>query len=234
METMFWTYYRFFVNDIPDKAKVEWLADRFYNNDYNIAKLAEDIFTSDWFYDEKNIGVRIKSPVELLAGLRRMLPMDIQNEEAQLALQRILGQMLFYPPNVAGWPGGKSWIDSSTLMMRMRLPQLINDQDEMNVSPKGDDDQMMGREDTTDHIKKSNGGKIGKPINAMIEWDSYTKNYEATPREQLLKSITETILQTTTELPSEIIKNSADSASRESFIKTATLQAMSIPEYQLC
>ena len=48
-----------------DEQKVDWLADRFYKSDYDIGKLMEDIFTSDWFYDEKNIGCKIKSPVEL-------------------------------------------------------------------------------------------------------------------------------------------------------------------------
>ncbi len=104
-----------------------------------------DIFTSDWFYEEKNIGAKIKSPIELIAGIQRMLPMKLENEESLIVLQRILGQMLFYPPNVVGWPGGKAWIDSSSLMMRMRIPQLINDGDELNVKPKDDDDQMMGR-----------------------------------------------------------------------------------------
>src|ERR1043165_8623322 len=85
--------YRFFVNEDVDKAKVDWLAARFYKNDYNIGKLMEDIFTSDWFYDEKNIGTRIKSPVELLAGIRRVLPMEIDNQEAQLQVQRVLGQV---------------------------------------------------------------------------------------------------------------------------------------------
>ncbi len=141
--------YRFFVNENnPDAEKTEWLADRFYKNNYDISKLLEDIFTSDWFYDEKNIGTKIKSPIELLVGIQRMLPMKLENEEALMVLQRVLGQMLFYPPNVAGWPGGKTWIDSSSLMMRMRIPQLINDSDEMNVKPKDDDDQMMGRRDT--------------------------------------------------------------------------------------
>ena len=41
----------------------------------------EDIFTSDWFYDEKNIGAKIKSPIELLAGMQRMLPMELDNTE---------------------------------------------------------------------------------------------------------------------------------------------------------
>ncbi|HET7898193.1 MAG TPA: DUF1800 domain-containing protein, partial [Flavisolibacter sp.] len=81
--------YRFFVNDTVDAAKVAWLADRFYKSDYHIGGLMEDIFTADWFYDEKNIGAKIKSPIELIAGIRRMLPMDIENAEAQLLVQRL-------------------------------------------------------------------------------------------------------------------------------------------------
>src|SRR5215203_4963199 len=137
--------YKYFVNENIDALKVQWLADRFYKNDYHIGKLMEDIFTADWFYDEKNIGVRIKSPIELLAGMQRLLPMELDNPESLLLIQRVLGQMLFYPPNVAGWPGGKSWIDSSTLMLRLRLPQLISDNDDFNIVPKNDDDQLMGR-----------------------------------------------------------------------------------------
>src|SRR5215211_5452201 len=71
--------YRYFVNENLDVAKVNWLADRFYKNDYHIGKLMEDIFTSGWFYDEKNIGVRIKSPIELVTGIQRMLPMKLNN-----------------------------------------------------------------------------------------------------------------------------------------------------------
>ena len=90
--------YKFFVNEQPDAEKIEWLAERFYKNDYDIAKLLEDIFTSDWFYDEKNIGAKIKSPVELLAGIQRMLPMKLENEEALMLLQRVLGKYYFIRP----------------------------------------------------------------------------------------------------------------------------------------
>ena len=86
-----------------------------------------------------------------------MLPMKLENEEALMLLQRILGQMLFYPPNVAGWPGGKTGSTVLRLMMRMRIPQLINDKDEMNVKPKDDDDQMMGRNDDDDVTTKDPG-----------------------------------------------------------------------------
>jgi len=228
--------YRFFVNDDIDTQKAEWLADRFYKNDYDIGKLMEDIFTSDWFYDEKNIGTRIKSPIELLAGIQRMLPMKLDNEEALLLLQRILGQILFYPPNVAGWPGGKTWIDSSTLMMRMRIPQLINDKDEFNIKPKTDDDQMMGRND--DEIKtkpdSSRVGRAGRPINAEIDWNKYLTYYDKVPREELVNDISDILLQTKKAVSAEVISQYTDSGSRENFIKTATIQIMSTPEYQLC
>src|SRR5690606_13687704 len=122
--------YRFLVNETVDSEKVKWLADRFYKNDYSIELLLDDIFMSEWLYEEKNIGSKIKSPIELLAGIQRMIPMKLENNESLMLIQRLLGQVLFYPPNVAGWPGGRAWIDSSTLMVRLRLPQLLNDNDE--------------------------------------------------------------------------------------------------------
>lgn len=227
--------YRFFVNDQPDAQHIEWLANRFYKNKYDISALMDDIFLSDWFYDEKNIGVRIKSPVELIAGIRRMLPMTLENEESLIVLQRILGQILFYPPNVAGWPGGKAWIDSSSLMLRMRIPQLINDEDELNIKPKDDDDQMMGRDqaEMTPAPKKITG-KGAKPINADVNWPLYARQFEKTGREKLINAMAGMLLQTKTSVSDALIKTYADESSREHFIKTATIQIMSTPEYQLC
>jgi uncharacterized protein (DUF1800 family) len=223
--------YRYFVNEKVDAAKVNWLADRFYKNDYHIGKLMEDIFTSDWFYDEKNIGTRIKSPIELLAGMQRILPMELNNNESLLIIQRVLGQMLFYPPNVAGWPGGKAWIDSSTLMLRLRLPQLLSDQDELNISPKTDDDQMMGNGE----IKAKNKmGKLGKSIEVNIDWSAYTNKFQSIPRENLATVLTETLFQVKTSLNGNALKNFVNETSRDSFIKTATIQLMSTPEYQIC
>jgi uncharacterized protein (DUF1800 family) len=227
--------YKFFVNDNPDKEKVEWLADRFYKNDYNISKLMEDIFTSSWFYEEKNVGIRIKSPIELVAGIHRILPMKLENEESLLLVQRLLGQVLFYPPNVAGWPGGKSWIDSSTLMVRMRIPQMINDQDDIKLNPKDDDDVMGGMTDNGQpNVNMKRATKADKPINASIDWNSFTKNFDKVSRENLVSELSTTLLQTEMKVHPDVIKASADSSTRESFIRTAAMQIMSTPEYQIC
>ena len=168
-----------------------------------------------------------------MAGIQRMLPMKLENQEALTFLQRALGQVLFYPPNVAGWPGGKTWIDSSSLMLRMRLPQMINDVDELNVNVKDDDDQMMGRK-TADEKAKPIGFAKRSVIRATIDWKGYVKHFEKVQKEQLVGSLASNLLQTKNTVSNELIIHYADMSSRENFIKTATLQLMSTPEYQLC
>lgn len=229
--------YRYFVNDKLDEEKAAWLADRFYQSNYDIAELMEDIFTGNWFYDAQHIGVRIKSPVELITGIRRMLPMKIENEEVQLLLQRVLGQLLFYPPNVAGWPGGTSWIDSSTLMFRLRLPQFISQSGEFQTKPKEDDDQTLGmkeKEEFTGGLKVSGKFKPGQMIRATIDWETYLKKFTGVRTENLGPSIAQILLQVPAGMSEETLKKYTDARSREGFIKTTTIHLMSSPEYQMC
>ncbi|MFT4093553.1 MAG: DUF1800 domain-containing protein [Niabella sp.] len=229
--------YRFFVNDNIDTAIVNQLADRFYSSNYNISKLMEDIFTSDWFYSEKNIGARIKSPVELLVGIQRMVPMKLDNDAPLFNLQRILGQQLLYPPNVAGWPGGKSWIDSSTLMMRLRIPQMFNDKDELNVAPKQDDDVMMGRKnDGTAAVpgKQAAPKKVYGAIAAKIDWAQYVARYDKTKKEDILSKIKTNLFLVDASGVENTVGKNIDPSSPEMYIKSATIQLMSTPEYQLC
>jgi hypothetical protein len=167
----------------------------------------------------------------LIVGIRRTLPMKLENDQVQLLLQRLLGQILFYPPNVAGWPGGKNWIDSSSLMFRLRIPQLIVDNDEVALKPKDDDDQMMGMKDTG---MKGMGKKGGQVISAAVDWETYLKKFEKVPREKLLSSISGLLIQGAEPVNAEILNKYIDASSRESYIRSATIQLMSTPEYQLC
>ncbi len=219
--------YRYFVNDNPNPDKVDWLADRFYQSNYDIKGLLADIYTSDWFYNDKNIGTRIKSPVELLVGIRRLIPMKLQRPETQLLFERALGQILFYPPNVAGWPGGKNWIDSSALMLRMRIPQILTDADDFAVKTKDDDDTMMGMEgvDTKDKARQ---------VNVTVDWPAVTKVFDKTNKESLLQKINEVVLQTRSKISPAILDKYIDKQSRDVYIKTAIVELMSTPEYQLC
>ena len=219
--------YKYFVNDKVDPSKVEILANSFYQTGYDLQKLMGDIFKSEWFYEEKNIGTRIKSPVELIVGIQRLIPMELDKPEIQLLFERALGQILFYPPNVAGWPGGKSWIDSSALMLRMRIPQILTNADDFAVKPKEDDDVMMGTEAIDAKTKF-------RQLNITADWDAVIKVFDNIPKENLLKKINEIVLQTRKTINPDILNKYIDHTSRQAYIKTTMVELMSTPEYQLC
>ena len=54
--------YKYLVNETPDPAHVNAMADVFYKSGYEIKPLLQYVFTADWFYDDKNTGNLIKSP----------------------------------------------------------------------------------------------------------------------------------------------------------------------------
>jgi uncharacterized protein (DUF1800 family) len=215
---------RFYVNEQVDESVLTPLSDAFYRSGYNIGKLMESIFLSDMFYAQKHIGTKIKSPVELITGIRRMIPMEFNNGQSLLLYQRLLGQVLFFPPNVAGWPGGRNWIDSSSLMYRLRLPRLLPEIETLALRPKDDDDLMMGQMEAL--LPKKKG------INVRVDWPGYIDRFSDLPREQLGMAIASSLLQPGT-IDLEKLNAFADSSSREAYIRSLTIQVMSTPEYQL-
>ena len=209
--------YKFFVNEKPDQEIINKLSANFYHSGYDIKKLMTEIFSSTSFYDQKNIGNRIKSPVELMAGIMRILPMHIQNPENLIVYQKLLGQMLLYPPNVAGWPNGKSWIDSSTLMLRLQVPQIWSGLRPLEYSPRQDDDIDMGMKSRETALNKS-----FKNPNITIDWDRIEKLFAS-------KNCEDYLLQNTQSLDMNSVKNFSDKS-----IKMNVINLMSTPEYQLC
>jgi len=129
--------YRFFVNENENKKHINELADFYFTNNYDTGKLLKKIFTANWFYDEANIGANIKSPAEFIIGFSKSFGI-IPADDVLLKIQRALGQTLFYPPNVAGWAGGKSWIDSSTLMLRLKIPSTVLNGGKIDIIEKDD------------------------------------------------------------------------------------------------
>ncbi|BEV03922.1 DUF1800 domain-containing protein [Chryseobacterium gambrini] len=208
--------YKFFVNENVDENIVKSLSESFYQTGYDIKKLMMDIFSSSWFYDKKNIGNRIKSPIELMAGIMRSLPMNIQNPENLIVYQKLLGQMLLYPPNVSGWPNGKSWIDSSTLMLRLQIPQIWSGLRPLDYRPKEDDDLDMGLKNNTNSLTKS-----FKNPNITIDWSRVEKIFNG-------KNVEDYLIQSSKSLDMNSVKNFSDNS-----VKMNVINLMSTPEYQL-
>ena len=113
--------WREFISDRPDSLEVDRLADSFRKKNYEIAGLLQDLLLSPQFWAPENRGVLIKSPVELIVGTARLFSLPIEDTVQQIGLARRLGQDLFDPPNVKGWPGGTRWITTSSLLDRTQM-----------------------------------------------------------------------------------------------------------------
>ena len=116
---------RFFMNYDGDQQLEKQIADELFRTKYDIKSGLEVLFTAKEFYQKQHIGSRIKSPIELITIMQRQLHVTITHDQSLLYLQRTLDQILFDPPNVAGWNDGKDWVDSASLLFRMKLPQLV-------------------------------------------------------------------------------------------------------------
>jgi uncharacterized protein (DUF1800 family) len=114
--------YRFFVSERaePPAELIRPLAEELRGRQYDLGHVVGVILRSRQFYDPAVVRQRIKSPVEFSAGLVRTLEVpraDVRLLALVLACDR-QGQELFYPPNVKGWDGGKTWLNSTTLLER--------------------------------------------------------------------------------------------------------------------
>lgn len=207
--------YKFFVNEKVDFKIVQVLSEEFYDSEYDIKKLMTSIFTSKWFFKEENIGTKIKSPIELMVGIMRILPMQIEKPENLTVYQKLLGQMLLYPPNVAGWPSGKAWIDSSSLMLRLQIPQIWSGLRPLEFEPKSDDDVEMGMKNLKNRYKSF------KNPNITIDWNLVENVFNE-------KKISDLLLQNKSSLNEKTVAQFSQSSLKQQIINT-----MSTPEYQL-
>jgi uncharacterized protein (DUF1800 family) len=113
--------FSFFAYPNPEPEIVRHLADTFQQSHYNVGAVVRAIFTMDAFYSAKAYRALVKSPAELTAQTLRATSTDAKGFVAAANAMAPMGQVLFYPPNVAGWPGGASWINSSTLLNRINF-----------------------------------------------------------------------------------------------------------------
>lgn len=112
--------YRNFVHPVEDEAVIAQLATVLLQNDWELAPVFRVLLKSEHFFDDYNIGTLIKSPIDLIISLVR--EGGFPHSPVMLNYIRYttfnLGQALFDPVDVAGWPGNRVWIDAGRLTGR--------------------------------------------------------------------------------------------------------------------
>ncbi|HEY7294279.1 MAG TPA: DUF1800 domain-containing protein [Dehalococcoidia bacterium] len=110
----------FFAYPNPEPDVVSTLADTFQSSSYSIKAVLRQLFTMPQFYSDAAMGALVKSPTEFVVGAVRSLGLQTDGSTfpQQMAL---MNQTLFNPPSVAGWPGGPTWLSSSTFFARLNF-----------------------------------------------------------------------------------------------------------------
>ncbi|KJV10252.1 hypothetical protein VZ95_06220 [Elstera litoralis] len=109
-----------FVSDTPDAATLAPI-ERQFAGDWRIDRALAALLESDAFWSPENRGRLTKSPVDLVVGtLHRLNLQNLPPDQAAEQVRR-LGQDLFEPPTVRGWPGGTAWINTDTLLQRREV-----------------------------------------------------------------------------------------------------------------
>jgi len=220
--------YRFFVSDVPDPARIAPLAAAFRRSGYDVADLLERLFSADWFYAPAAVGSLIKSPVALVAGLRRTLGLAVGNDKQLLGYQKALGQALFMPPNVAGWPGGRAWIDSSSLLLRLQLPSILFKNAEFAVRLKDDENDITPQTTGKERL-------VRNPHTTHLPLAPMQQLLGATPPAEQPQVLARFLLQAPLrpENLALVQQAAAHAATPEERLRTTLVSLLSLPEYQL-
>lgn len=216
--------YRMFVNNVVNEDRVQELASRFFRSGYDIADLMKSIFNAEWFYERENIGSIVISPVELIVKLKRICKVEVEDDQ-MLGLQRVLGQTLFAPPNVAGWKGGKNWIDGNSIIQRLHLPKAILNSEAVKIHRKPAFEAKNDNDKPKDKEEK---------VKIKSDWADMVKHFEKTPDNQLTKACLDYLLVTTTEhINVAEVEKLVDTSTKQRRIITTLATIMQFPEFQI-
>jgi uncharacterized protein (DUF1800 family) len=129
------TYYRiaekfmyFFVTDKPEHTHIKELTENSWSlQRLNVKDFIEYAIQSNWFDSPKYAKSKVKTPVELWVGLQRLLGIKNYSSKLHSYVLREMGQNVFFPLNVGGWPWGKGWLQGNLLKNRLFLPLAVLD-----------------------------------------------------------------------------------------------------------
>lgn len=129
--------YAHFVNPQPDPDTVAALADELLANEWELAPTLRTLLASEHFFDERNFGTIIFGPIEHQLTLRNEIDAVLNGLSVfgDWATAGDQGQRLFDPVDVAGWPGNRSWINTTAVRTRRENQQsLVNTAAVLNFS----------------------------------------------------------------------------------------------------
>ncbi len=204
-----------------EPAYLKVLSKSFYKSKYHIGRLVKKILSEDQF--KISINQRVKSPIDLIAGLMRFTGIRFEDADFSYRIQSRLGQILGEPPNVSGWISGTQWLDLGSLAERINLcGELLLKAKLTNKITLNSDPEL-----TVNH--KTKFIKISHSLQDLkLLFDQFD---EFSPAEQLIQLM----LGTTFSNSDQLIQFYEKKPLKENMmsLKRAIIRIAALPEYQL-
>lgn len=147
--------FRFLAHDEPYDETVEKMAEVMRYSSYDLRPVLSNLFLSEEFYSDKSMGTHIKGPAELAIGAIRDLDIKDVNYGVIDAAINQMGQVLFEPPNVAGWNEGRTWINAERILIRYNQMARILESPNVDLVELLKNDKMDTSEKVVEQLIKA-------------------------------------------------------------------------------
>jgi len=209
--------FRFLVSEtVPATPELlEPLASAFRQSDYDFGAMVERVLRSNLFFSPLVYRTRVKTPVDYALGILR----GLEGRQGTIALATALeglGQRLFYPPSVAGWEGGRAWLNAQTLLFRQNLALALTSTEDTRFGRRCDP-AVLARQ----HHRQSDTELVDFFLRLFLQGDVPTGT-----RERLLAYGRQTRGQSV-----PVYWTSADAADQR--VRALCYLVLTLPEFQL-
>jgi uncharacterized protein (DUF1800 family) len=207
-ERLAWRIAGEFLGDgVATQEEVAALAEELRATELDVGKAVARVLRSERFFADETAGRRVAGPVEwAVAAVRRFLPLDPPPSSLRLAEWAArMGQSLYYPPNVGGWPGGRAWLSPLALLGRANLAA----------------DLLAGR--------------LMQPVGPPVDVLGLARRHGRERREEVVRFLTELILGAAPDAgwESRVVGAAGEGPALPEFARRAAAAILASPEAQL-
>lgn len=226
----------YFIIDGPSDKLIAAVAECLRQHDFDLTPVLRTLFLSAEFYAPAHRRTQIKSPVQFLVQTRHSLGLASLPRPLQLGILQQLGQNLFRPPNVAGWDGGRAWINTNTLLARYNIAGFLVKGPSSGYRPPmvtGRNAAQVKNRPARDRLARQLARQASVDLASLVPPD------HRHDRAALIQSLSERLFHTSLDADArrpfeEYLASQGDGEVTDPILANLVHLMMSTPHYQLC
>ncbi|MGZ9059916.1 MAG: DUF1800 family protein, partial [Burkholderiaceae bacterium] len=220
--------WREFVSPQPDEVRVKRIAAQFRASGWNIAHPVRALLLQPEVIARDADNALVKSPADLVVGFVRQSEGELRQPVAAAVALAGMGQNLFSPPNVRGWPGGDAWINTNTLLARKQfLERGLSGSASVKSAVEASIDDSMTGSMKADDLPRRRLQMLEQTISVRIDSEAWLARAGLAPERVVVPGARARLEEAVLAVP-------ATSAMREGSLGLDALRAVVLdPAYQL-